>query len=160
MTKKGFTLIELLIVIAIIGVLAALLLPNLMKGAKRAKETETKTTIDNIGSALQEYSMHKDPRGLYPPATASQDGNGTEDLVRILNDKGLFQFSDKQLSQDDPPQLLDGWGTPMRYHPWKGQSDKTGAHNKRTFDLWSAGPDGDFTTEEDNLTNWSKTLNK
>ncbi len=121
----------------------------------------TKFLILYIDGTLEEFRAHKDPRGLYPLETDSEDGNGTEELVRILgmNGAGLFDFKDSQLTRgkdgEGDPQLADGWGRPMRYRPWRGKADKTGAHNKKTYDLWSAGADGKWGTKDD-ITNWKK----
>ena len=63
-TQKGFTLIELLVVITIIGILAALALPNYMRAKTKAKEAEVKAGIHTIQIALERYAT--DHSGRYP----------------------------------------------------------------------------------------------
>jgi prepilin-type N-terminal cleavage/methylation domain-containing protein len=51
-SPKGFTLIELLIVIAIIGIIAALLIPNFLDSLQKARQKNTMATLRNVGTAM------------------------------------------------------------------------------------------------------------
>ena len=53
----GFTLIELLIVVAIIGLIAAIAIPNLRNAMNKAKQSRTLADIKTIGNALESYAV-------------------------------------------------------------------------------------------------------
>lgn len=55
MNKKGFTLIELLIVIAIIGIVAAIAIPNLLTALQKGKQKATMGDMKSIGNAIESY---------------------------------------------------------------------------------------------------------
>ena len=68
--QQGYTLIELLIVIAIIGILAAMLIPNLLDALDRSKQRATVGELHYWGLAVSAYHAEK---GQFPPQDV---GNG------------------------------------------------------------------------------------
>lgn len=58
--KKGFTLIELMIVVAIIGILAAIAIPNFLRFQAKSKQSEAKTNLGSIGTTAAAFRAEKD----------------------------------------------------------------------------------------------------
>jgi type IV pilus assembly protein PilA len=68
--QKGFTLIELLIVVAIIGILAAIAIPNYQSYTKRAKFSEVTQAVSNVKLAVEAcYADSNDISVCYTPGT-------------------------------------------------------------------------------------------
>src|SRR3989454_791783 len=70
--QKGFTLIELLIVVAIIGIIAAIAIPNLLNAIDRSKQKRTMADIRSVGTAVEEYAIDNN---FYPVQTTQGDLN-------------------------------------------------------------------------------------
>ena len=73
--RGGFTLIELMIVVAIIGILAAIAIPNFLRFQLKAKSSEGKTNLAAIRTAEESYFAEY---GNYISALPSPPGGGSE----------------------------------------------------------------------------------
>ena len=87
--QKGFTLIELMIVIAIIGILAAIAIPAYQNYTIRAQVTEGLSLADDFKTAVAEYFQNNGtwPTGYAPTPTALQipmQGNATGKYVSAI----------------------------------------------------------------------------
>jgi type IV pilus assembly protein PilA len=78
--NKGFTLIELLIVVAIIGIIVAIAIPNLLNAIQRAKQKRTMGDIRTSGTAAEAYAVdfnHYPAAAGYTLPTGLTLGTGT-----------------------------------------------------------------------------------
>lgn len=100
---SGFTLIEIMVVLVIIGVLAALIAPNVLDRAGDAKVTAARTDVNNLMQALKLYKLDNQ---RYPS-----------------NEQGLEALVRKPASGPPPPNWKpyieklpkDPWGRPYQY---------------------------------------------
>lgn len=77
-TTQGFTLIELLIVIAIIGILAAVLIPNLLGAQKRAYDTAAQSCANSLAKAIAIYRVDNPTTSDTPAAAALYESEGAQ----------------------------------------------------------------------------------
>lgn len=76
--EKGFTLIELMIVVAILGILAAIAIPNFMRFQAKSKQSEAKTNLGAIGTTAEAFRSENDTY----VATPTQLGWGPQGSTR------------------------------------------------------------------------------
>jgi len=93
--QAGFTLIELMVVMVIIGVLAALIVPNVLERADEAKVTAARTDVNNLMQALKLYKLDNQAyptteQGLQAlvtkPTSGPTPGNWKPYLDKLPND--------------------------------------------------------------------------
>jgi len=101
--SAGFTLIELMVVLVIIGVLAALVVPNVLDRADDARSTAAKTDVNNLMQALKLYRLDNQ---RYPAAE-----QGLQALV-VKPTSGPIPSNWKSYVDKLPN---DPWGRPYQY---------------------------------------------
>ena len=91
----GFTLIELLIVVAIIGIIAAIAIPNLLNAIDRSKQKRTMMDMRSIGVACEEYSLDQN---FYPLQATQGDvsaivGDLVPKYIKVVPDKDGWHYN-------------------------------------------------------------------
>ena len=89
-SKKGFTLIELMIVVAIIGILAAIAIPRFADLIKKSKEGATKGNLGAVRSALSIY--YGDMEGRYPAIADAAAAVTLQTIMAMDNGKYLREM--------------------------------------------------------------------
>ncbi len=136
--RRAFTLLEVLMVVAIIGLLAAFVVPKLFSTQGKAERDLTQATVDRgMNGALDMYRLHM---GRYP----REDDGGLKALIEAPRDEQeTKKWAGPYVKAD---QLKDPWGTEYVY-------ECPGKYNSDSFDLSSAGPDKEAGTDDD-IKNW------
>lgn len=130
--RPGFTLIEIMVVLVIIGVLMALVVPQVMGRPDEARITVARADLRAIASALDMYKLDN---FSYP---GTQDG--LEALV--IKPRGAKHWRQGGYLRKIP---VDPWGAPYQYlHP--------GRHGP--YDLYSLGPGDDPRDEQRIIGAW------
>lgn len=124
-SKRGFTLLELVVVIIVLGLLAAIVAPQILGRVSDARTTSAETQVALFGTALDNYRLDN---GAYPT---------TEQGLAALREKPTrapipTNWRGPYLRKDVP---LDPWGKPYIYR-------SPGERNVSGYDLLSLGRDG------------------
>jgi type II secretion system protein G len=109
--QKGFTLIELLIVVAIIGIIAALLIPNFLDALQKAKQKRTVADVRNIGLAM--FSWVTDQVGA-AAAGATSTVNMADYEAGVKTPDELRALLSPRYMQEVP--ATDGWKNPYDFY--------------------------------------------
>ena len=137
--RRGFTLIEILVVIIVLGLLAALVGPQIFGRVSEAKTATARTQIELLGLALDNYRLDN---GSYP-----------------TTEQGLAALQERPTREPLPPNWkgpylrkalpLDPWGRPYVYR-------SPGEHDPSGYDLATMGRDGQpgGTDEDADITSW------
>lgn len=138
--NSGFTLLEVMVVMVIIGILAALIVPNVMGRLDEAKTTAAKTDLTSLANALKMYRLDN---GRYP---------STEQGLQALKVRPEIAPVPKNWKTggylDNLPR--DPWGNEYKYL-------QPGVHGE--FDVFTLGADGAPGGEgqDADIGNWSAT---
>jgi general secretion pathway protein G len=135
--RRGFTLIEVLLVVAILGVIAAAVVPALIGRQQEANIQITKTDIRGLEQALKMYAVDHDGEYL----------QGSKDsLSQLLTSSNYRGHQLKPYLEEIPK---DAWGEPLFYEYPSGKiADKPA--------IWSSGPNrNNEDGGGDDINNWT-----
>lgn len=131
----GFTLVELLVVMVIIGLLATLVAPGLIKQLGKSQQSAAKSQVASLETGLDKFRLDT---GRYP---TTQEG-----LEALVTDPGVDNWDGPYVKRS---LLKDPWGRPYHYeHP--------GTHGD--IDIYSYGRDGNpgGEKEDKDVANWEE----
>ena len=119
--SSGFTLIEIMVVVVIIGILGALIIPNVVGRDDQARATAVKNDLRSVANALEMYKLDN----FHYPST----DQGLQALV--TKPSGFPEAKNYNPNGYLKKVPTDPWGYPYVY-----------VNNGDTFDLYSLGADG------------------
>ena len=131
--RKGFTLVEILVVVVILGLLAALVVPQVVGQGEDAKRTAAAVQIREIENALDIYRLHN---GFYP-----------------TTEQGLEALVTRPSTNPQPRKYVEGgYMKRVPMDPWGNSFIYRSPGEKGMIDIISCGPDGEEGTGN-NITN-------
>jgi prepilin-type N-terminal cleavage/methylation domain-containing protein len=146
--KRAFTLIELLIVVAIIGVLAAIAVPNFLQAQMRAKLAQVTSNFKALSTAIMAYKADNNCFPLHDGPYHYYNCPGVTTPVSYISRVPVDIFQSATIT--DPAQRLSAWNQPKRnpeLHPEPFYTNSTGAYGVASLDkeIPPAGSANDLT---------------
>jgi len=136
--QRGLTLVEILLVVMIIGIIAAMVVPNIAGRGEEARLLIARTDIEaNLASALDMYELDN---GRLPTTEQGLNALIVEPVTSPVPNNWKGPYLKKKRIPQDP------WGRPYVYR-FPGEQNSAG------YDLMSYGSDG--VESEDDITNWA-----
>ena len=142
--NKGFTLIELLIVVAIIGIIVAIAIPNLLNAIQRAKQRRTMGDMRTVATAVESYSVDMN---RYPPAAGYSLPTGLTFAAASTMGTKLQGYLEPTYLRKVP--LVDGWSSYFTYNVGTNGADYliASAGKNGTFEAIVGGATTDFNAD-------------
>ena len=133
--QTGFTLLEIMVVIVILGVLASMVVPNLMGNKDKADRQKVISDVIALENALDMYRLDNN---RYP-----------------TTDQGLEALQSKPSGDPEPRNYPeDGYIKRLPEDPWGNPYVLVSPGERGRIDVFSVGPDGEEGTDDD-IGNWN-----
>ncbi|AZG34450.1 MAG: type II secretion system major pseudopilin GspG [Shewanella psychromarinicola] len=128
--QRGFTLLEVMVVIVILGILASMVVPNLMGNKDKADQQKAISDIVALENALDMYKLDN---SIYP-----------------TTEQGLDALVQKPNSSPEPRNFREGgYVKRLPQDPWRSDYLLLSPGEYGKIDIFSAGPDGQPGSEDD-----------
>jgi type IV pilus assembly protein PilA len=99
--NRGFTLIELLVVVIIIGVLAAVALPNLLGQVAKGRQSEAKNNLGAINRSQQAHRLEEGIFGVIQATSVTVAGPGPDTILGTADDVGAVDLLPIRITGDN-----------------------------------------------------------
>jgi general secretion pathway protein G len=132
---QGFTLLEVMVVIVILGILASMVVPNLLGSQDRANMQKAVSDVTALETSLSLYKMD------------NYDYPSTEQGLEALVDQTDIEPEPRRFPED-------GYIKRLPKDPWGNEYVLLNPGEQGKMDVFSVGPDGEAGTEDD-IGNWN-----
>ena len=133
--QRGFTLLEVMVVIVILGIIASMVVPNLMGNKEQADRQKVVVDIQQLENGLDLYKLNN---GFYP-----------------TTEQGLQALVSQPTSEPVPRSFPEGgFVKRLPKDPWGGAYQLASPGEMGRIDVFSMGPDQTAGTEDD-IGNWN-----
>ena len=135
---RGFTLIEIMVVVIIIGLLAAVIVPEVIHRVDDARVAKAKQDIQALETALTMFRLDNSKYPTTEQGLSALTAQPTDPSIKHWRPGGYLQRISK-----------DPWGNDYQY-----EFPPTHGKDKSVPNIWSLGPDGEDGSEDD-IVSWA-----